>query len=190
MTQLKANIREAQGTGANRRLRREGFIPAVVYGDNQEPLSISVEHNAVFYELQKEKFHTTVLDLEIDGKNYPVLVRDFQMHPFKNAVQHIDFQVVDLEKPVRVKIPLHFVNGEVSPAVKLHGGRIARLATSVELLIKPKAIPEFLELDLKDLVGGQIMHISDIALPEGAVSVALKRGANPAVVSATGKARA
>ncbi len=185
---IKASSRDVHGTGASRRLRREGNIPAVVYGENQEALSISVEHKTIFYALQKEKFHTSVLKLDVDGKQMDVLVRDFQMHPFKPQVQHIDFQVVDLNKPVRVKVPLHLVNGEISPAVKLHGARVAQLATSVELLMKPADIPEYLELDLKDLVGGQILHISDVPLPEGAVSTSLRRGLNTAVAAA-GKKR-
>lgn len=185
---LTAQRRETQGTGASRRLRRDGNIPAVIYGDNQDPISITVEHKAMFYALQKERFHTAVHQLTLDGKELSVLVRDFQMHPYKPQVLHIDFQVVDLAKPVRVKVPLHLINGDISPAVKLHSNRISQLATTVELLIKPNEIPEFLELDLKDLVGGQILHVSDVPLPAGAVSTALHRGANPAVAAA-GKKR-
>ena len=185
---LNATRRDAQGTGASRRLRREGNIPAVIYGDNQDPISITVEHKTLFYALQKEKFHTSVLKLTLDGEEYSVLVRDFQMHAYKPQVMHIDFQVVDLAKPVRVKVPLHLINGDISPAVKLHSNRVSQLATTVELLIKPTEIPEYLELDLKDLVGGQIMHVSDVPLPAGAVSTALHRGANPAVAAA-GKKR-
>ena len=110
------------------------------------------------------------------------------MHAYKPQVMHIDFQVVDLAKPVRVKVPLHLINGDISPAVKLHSNSISQLATTVELLIKPTDIPEYLELDLKDLVGGQILHVSDVPLPAGAVSTALHRGANPAVAAA-GKKR-
>lgn len=184
---IKAAKREAQGTGASRRLRREGQTPAVIYGENQEPLSISVEQNPLFHALQKESFHTSVLKLELDGKTLDVLVRDFQMHPFKPAVQHIDFQVVEPNKPIRVKVPLHLVKAANSPAVKLHGGRIAQLANSIELLVKPNAIPASLELDLSQITGGQIMHLSDISLPEGAVSTAAKSGKNPPVAAATGK---
>ena len=185
---LTAQRRDTQGTGASRRLRREGNIPAVIYGDNQDPISITVEHKAMFYALQKEKFHTSVLKLNLDGKELDVLVRDFQMHPYKPQVLHMDFQVVDLAKPVRVKVPLHLINGDISPAVKLHSNRISQLATTVELLIKPTEIPEYLELDLKEIVGGQILHVSDVTLPAGAVSTALHRGANPAVAAA-GKKR-
>lgn len=184
---IKATRREVQGTGASRRLRREGYVPAVVYGENQDPFNVSVEQNTAFYGLQKEKFHTSILKLDVDGKAFDVLVRDFQMHPFKQQVQHIDFQIIDKKKPVRVKVPLHLINGEISPAVKLHSGRIAQLATSVELLVKANAIPEYLELDLKNIGGGQILHLSDVPLPKGAISTALRRGANPPVAAATGK---
>ncbi|MDO5686659.1 MAG: 50S ribosomal protein L25/general stress protein Ctc [Neisseria sp.] len=184
---IKASRRENQGTGASRRLRRTGNIPAVIYGDNQDAVSISIDQNTMFYGLKKESFHTSVLKLDLDGKVLDVLVRDFQMHPFKQQVQHIDFQIVEPNKPLRVKVPLHLINGDISPAVKLHSGRISQLATSVELLVKPDAIPARLELDLKNISGGQILHLSDVTLPEGAVSTAARRGANPPVAAATGK---
>lgn len=188
-TTIKASLRDTQGTGASRRLRHNGKIPAVIYGDDQKPLSISIEQNTAFYGLQKEAFHTTVHQLDIDGKIVNAIIRDFQMHPFKPQVQHVDFQIVQADKPIRMKIPLHLVNGPISPAVKLHGGRISQLASSVEVLVKPDAIPAVIELDLKDMVGGQIIHLSDLTLPENVVSTALKRGANPPVVSSTGKSK-
>lgn len=184
---IKAVKRETQGTGASRRLRRTGKIPAIVYGEGRDPLSVCIEQNPMFYALQKESFHTSLLKLDIDGEVVDVIVRDFQMHPYKQAVQHMDFQIVNKEKPIRVKVPLHLRGGEVSPAVKLQGCRIVQLANTVELLVLPEAIPAFLELDLSKINSGEIRHLSEITLPEGAVSVALKRGMNPAVASASGK---
>lgn len=186
---IKAGLREAQGTGASRRLRREGRIPAVLYGNEQEAQAITVEQNAMFYALQRENFHTSILQLEVDGKTYPVIVRDFQMHPFKPAVQHIDFQLIDEKKPLKIRVPLHLKNTEISPAVKLHGGRISQLASSVEIVALPKDIPAALELDMTQVVGGQILHLSDIALPENVKSTFLNRGVDLPVASASGKNR-
>ncbi len=187
--EVRASVREAQGTGASRRLRRAGQTPAVIYGDNQEPLAIAVDANALFHALNKEAFHSSILKVELDGKKIDVIVRDFQMHPFKPAVQHIDFQTIDLAKPVTVKVPLHLINVETSPAVKLHGGRISKLMSTVEVITSPASIPQFLELDMSKVVGGQILHISDVTMPEGCESVSLRREENLAVASATGKKR-
>ncbi len=187
--EVKASVREAQGTGASRRLRREGQTPAVIYGENQEPVVVSVDANALFHALNKEAFHSSVLKLDLDGKKIDVIVRDFQMHPFKPAVQHIDFQSVALDTPVKVKVPLHLVNSEISPAVKLHGGRIAKLMANIEIMTLPGNIPEFLELDMSKVIGGQILHISDVTLPEGCESTSLRRDENLAVASASGKKR-
>ena len=186
--QFKAEKRAEQGTGASRRLRREGRLPGIIYGAGEDAQPITMDHNELYHLMRKEVFHSSVLTVELDGKKENVILRDSQWHPYKPQVLHIDFQVVDLAKPVRVKVPLHLINGDISPAVKLHSNRISQLATTVELLIKPNEIPEFLELDLKDLVGGQILHVSDVPLPAGAVSTALHRGANPAVAAA-GKKR-
>ena len=106
---IEAQARELQGTGASRRLRREGKIPAVVYGDNQQPQAVSVDHKTVFYALEKEAFHTTIIKLVVDGKEQDVIVRDFQMHPFRTEVQHIDFQAVEAGKPLKIRVPLHIV---------------------------------------------------------------------------------
>ncbi|MBP6345425.1 50S ribosomal protein L25/general stress protein Ctc [Neisseriaceae bacterium CLB008] len=188
--EIKATLREEQGTGASRRLRREGKLPAVIYGDNQEAKAITVEHNAVFYALQNESFHSSVLKIELEGKTSEVIVRDFQMHPFKPAVQHIDFQVVNAKEEVKVRVPLHIVNADKSPAVKLQGGRISQLISMIEVIALPTAIPEFLDLDVLKAVGGQVLHISDIKFPEGVKSVALARDTDLAVASVSGKGRA
>lgn len=187
--EIQATVREAQGTGASRRLRREGKTPAVLYGDNQEPVAIAVDHKTVFYALEKESFHTALIKLTLDGKTQDVIVRDFQIHPFRQEVQHIDFQVVDADKPLRIRIPLHVVNAETSQAVKLQGGRVSLLNTTVEVVTLPKDIPASLELDCGSVVAGDILHLSDIKFPEGVESVALKRNSNLAVTTVTGKKR-
>ncbi|WP_037587158.1 50S ribosomal protein L25/general stress protein Ctc [Stenoxybacter acetivorans] len=187
--EIQAEVRQTQGTGASRRLRNAGKVPAVLYGEGTEPLAIAVEHRAMFYALEKESFHTALIALSIDGKIHNVIVRDFQMHPFKQQVQHIDFQVVDLNKPVKIRVPVHVLNAEISPAVKLQGGRVSLLANAVEVSALPKNMPESLVLDVAKVNAGDILHLSDIPFPEGVESVSLKRGDNLAIASASGKKR-
>ncbi|MDO4696273.1 MAG: 50S ribosomal protein L25/general stress protein Ctc [Neisseria sp.] len=187
--ELVAVLRDAQGTGASRRLRREGKTPAVVYGDNQEAVAVAVDHKTVFYALDKEAFHTSLIKLTLDGKTQDVIVRDFQVHPFRQEVQHIDFQVVDVNKPLKIRVPVHIVNAEKSHAVKLQSGRVSLLASGVEVIVDPKNIPAALELDCEKVVAGDILHLSDITYPEGVSSVALKRNSNLAIATVTGKKR-
>ena len=187
--EIQASVREAQGTGASRRLRREGQIPGILYGEGQEPVAIAVDHKTVFYALEKESFHTALIKLSLNGETKDVIVRDFQMHPFRREVQHIDFQAVKADQPVRIRVPLHIVNAENSQAVKLQGGRVSLLNTSVEVVALPVNIPAFLELDCASVVAGDILHLSDIKLPEGVESVSLKRNENLAVATVTGKKR-
>lgn len=185
--EIVATLRELQGTGASRRLRREGNVPAVVYGDEKDAVAITVEHKAVFYALQNEAFHSAVISLELDGKKQPVMVRDFQMHPFKPFVQHIDFQRVDLKKPVKTTVTIHLINADIAPAVKLQGNRVSQLMTMVEVVGLPAQIPAFIEVDLSTVVAGQIIHLSDLKLPKGVECALLKRGENLAIASVTGK---
>ena len=186
MTVIQATIREAQGTGASRRLRHDSKVPAVVYGLG-EAKSIVVDHKEMFYALQKEAFFTQVLKLSIDGKEQDVIVRDYQMHPVKRQVQHIDFQAVDLNQPLRMKLPIHVKNAEISKAVKLQSGRVSLLTTIVDCIVDPKNIPAGLVLDCANVVAGDILHLTDIAYPEGVQSIALKRNSNLAVATVTGK---
>lgn len=187
--EIQATVRDTWGTGASRRLRREGKTPAVLYGEGQDPVAISVDHKTVYYALEKESFHTALIKLTLDGKTQDVIMRDFQMHPFRQQVQHIDFQVVDAAKPLCIRVPLHIINAETSQAVKLQGGRVSLLNTTVEVLALPKNIPVALELDCGGVVAGDILHLSDIKFPEGVQSVALKRNADLAVATVTGKKR-
>lgn len=186
--ELQASKRELQGTGASRRLRRTGQVPAVVYGNDQDAVAVTVDHNTAFYAVQEEAFHSTVINLSLDGKAEPVIVRDFQMHPFKPQVMHIDFQRVDMKAKTSIKVALHFLNADVSPAVKLHGGRIAQQCTSVEVSALPAKLPTHIDVDLSQIRGGQNVHLSDLKLPEGVELVSLARGENLAVAAATGKA--
>lgn len=159
--------RTLQGTGASRRLRNAGQTPGIVYGGKSEPVNITLDHNALYHALKKEAFHASILDLEIDGKVEQVLLRDFQVHAYKQLVLHVDFQRVDASQKLTVKVPLHFINAETSPAVKLSGGVISHVATEVEITCLPKNLPEFIQVDLVTLDVGHSIHLADVKLPLG-----------------------
>jgi large subunit ribosomal protein L25 len=173
--------RSLQGTGASRRLRLSGKVPGIVYGAG-EPQMIELDHNALFFALKKEAFHSSVLEMEVAGKTSQVLLRDFQMHPWKQIVQHIDFQRVDATTRLRKKVPLHFSGEENSPAVKADKCLVNHVATDVEVECLATALPEFVSVDLSDLVKGKSLHVSDLKFPAGIKAV--RHGTqNPVVVS-------
>lgn len=188
--ELIAAKREELGTGASRRLRHAGKVPAVVYGGSQAAESVVLDHNVVFYALKEESFHSSILDLVIDGQKQAVLLRDFQNHPYKQQVMHIDFQRVDLSEKIHVKVQLHFVNGDVSEAVKLQGSKISHIVTEVDVRALPGNLPKFIEVDLSSIKAGQTIHLSDLKLPEGVEITALVRGDNAAIASASSVAGA
>ena len=175
--------RELQGSGASRRLRNSGQTPGIIYGGTEAPVTISLDHNALYHALKKEAFHSSILDLEIDGKVQKVLLRDFQMHAFKQLVLHADFQRVDSSKPIHTKVTLHFVNAEISPAVKLSSAVISHVLNEVEVSCLPGQLPEFIEVDLSKLEAGQSIHTGDLVLPEGVT--ALTHGQNLTVVTSS-----
>ena len=173
--------RSLQGTGASRRLRLAGKVPGIVYGSG-EPQTIELDHNALYFALKKEAFHSSVLEMDLGGKVSQVLLRDFQMHPYKQIVQHIDFQRVDANTRLRKKVPLHFANEENSPAVKVDKCLVNHVATIVEVECLATALPEFIDVDLGDLVKGKSLHVSDLKFPAGIKAV--RHGTqNPVVVS-------
>lgn len=180
-----AQTRVEQGTGASRRLRRAGKLPGVVYG-RKEAVSITLDHNTLFYALKKEAFHGAVLSLVLDGKAEPVLLRDAQMHPFKPQVLHVDFQRIDVDTPIETKISLHFLGQENSPAVKLDGALVSHVLTEVEIRALPANLPAFIEVDLSNLRGGQSVHLSDLVLPQGVELVEVLRGHDGVVAHASG----
>ncbi|MDY7577847.1 50S ribosomal protein L25/general stress protein Ctc [Herbaspirillum sp. RTI4] len=166
-----AFTRTAQGTGASRRLRIAGQTPGIVYGGTSAPVSIALDHNALYHALKKETFHSSILDLEIEGKSEQVLLRDFQVHAFKQLVLHIDFQRVDASQKIHVKVPLHFINAEISPAVKLSAGIISHVVTELEISCLPKDLPEFITVDLAALEVGHSIHLPSITLPAGVTAI-------------------
>ncbi len=173
--------RTKQGTGASRRLRITGRTPGIVYGGAVEPLQIEVDHNALWHALKKEAFHATVLDMEFNGAEHKVLLRDVQVHPFKQLILHIDFQRVDATTKLHMKVPLHYSGDENSPAVKTDGCIANHVVTEIDVLCLPSDLPEFIAVDLSGLKKGSSLHLSDIVLPKGVTSV--KRGNNPVLVS-------
>ncbi|PXW29329.1 50S ribosomal protein L25/general stress protein Ctc [Paraburkholderia caballeronis] len=177
--------RNLQGTGASRRLRNAGKTPAIVYGVGAEPQLIELDHNALWHALKKEVFHSSILELEVGGKSQQVLLRDVQYHPFRQLVLHVDFQRVDPNKPIHTKVPLHFMNQESNPAVKLSSAIISHVVNEIEVACLPGSLPEFLEVDLAKIEAGQSLHAKDIALPAGVSLIAHVEAENPVIASAT-----
>ena len=173
--------RTQQGTGASRRLRNTGKVPGIVYGAG-EPALIELDHNALFFALKKEAFHSSLLDMELAGATQQVLLRDFQMHPYKPLVLHIDFQRVDATTKVTKKVPLHFVNEENSPAVKTDKCLVNHVVTELLIQCLASQLPEFVTVDLGELNKGQSLHVSDIKLPPG-TKVVTHGKPNPVIVS-------
>lgn len=166
-----AFVRKEQGTGASRRLRNAGQTPGIVYGGSEAPVSISLDHNALYHALKKETFHSSILDLEIDGAVQKVLLRDFQVHAYKQLVLHADFQRIDAKQAIHVKVPLHFINADVAPAVKLSGAIISHVIADLDITCLPADLPEFVEVDLTNIEVGHSIHLADLKLPKGVTAV-------------------
>jgi large subunit ribosomal protein L25 len=180
-----ATTRSAQGSGASRRLRRSGKVPGIVYGGTATPTTIEIDHNPLYHSLRVEAFHASILDMEIDGKTEKVLLRDVQWHAYKPQVMHIDFQRVAADQKIHVKVPLHFVNQDISPAVKLSAAIVSHVQSEIDVTCLPGALPEFIEVDLSGLTAGHPIHLADVKLPEGVTAVQAKE--NPVLVVATVK---
>ena len=174
--------RAKQGTGASRRLRIAGRTPGIVYGGTTEAQQIEIDHNALWHTLKKEAFHSTVLDMEIDGKVSKVLLRDVQMHPFKQLILHIDFQRVDANTKLHMKVPLHYSGDENSPAVKTEGCIANHVVTEIEVMCLPADLPEFIAVDLSVLKKGASLHLADVVMPKGVTAVTHGKN-NPVLVS-------
>ena len=176
MIELNATRRDDTGKGASRRLRRARKLPAIVYGGKKEPMAITLEQKDVLHELDNEDFYAQVLSLNIDGEKEDVLLRDIQHHPYKIDILHVDFVRIDADHVVHVHTPLHFVGEENSPGVKQEGGVVSHILNEVEMECLPKNIPQFIEVDLSEMHVGDIIHLSDLKLPEGVQVLALKQG--------------
>jgi large subunit ribosomal protein L25 len=180
--EINARKREAQGTGASRRLRRMGKVPGIIYGGDKNAVNIEMEHQDLFLNLRNEKFHASILTLALDGTKEQVLLRAVNMHPFKAQVQHIDFQRVSKDKKIHMKVPLHFVNAEKSPGVKEQGGVVNHVMNELDIVCFPDDLPEFVEVDLSGLAVGNSVHARQLALPKG-VELSLNKNEDPVVAT-------
>ena len=180
--EINARKREAQGTGASRRLRRSGSVPGIVYGGEKGAVTIELNHKELYQHLTNERFHASILTLKLDGTAEEVLLRAFNMHPFKGHVQHIDFQRVAKDRKIHMKVPLHFVNADKSPGVKEQGGVPNHVFNELDITCLPDDLPEFIEVDMGHLTIGHSIHVTDLILPKG-VEAVLHRGENPAVAT-------
>ena len=180
--EFNATKRDVQGSSASRRLRRAGRVPGVIYGAGKSAVSFDVDHNEIYQCLRKEAFHASVVTANLDGAKEQVLLRDVQLHAYKPLVLHVDFQRVDANTEIHTKVPLHFVNGEVCPGVKLQGGIVSHVITEVDVACLPKALPEFIEVDLTTLEMGHSLHVNDLKLPAG-VRIVQHGSGNPVVAA-------
>jgi large subunit ribosomal protein L25 len=181
--EVVAQTRKVQGRGASRRLRHAGKVPGILYGGKSEPVNLELDQNDLFHQLRDEKFHASILTLALDGAKQQVLLRAVNMHPWKAEVQHIDFQRVAADQKIHIKVPLHFVNAEKSPAIKEQGGLITHVLNDIEIRCLPADLPEFVQVDLSSISIGHSIHIRDLAMPKG-VELALGGNENPTVASA------
>jgi len=180
--EISANRRDTQGTGASRRLRRAGKVPGIVYGGDAQPVNIELNHKDLLKNLHTEAFHASILSLKMEGRTEQVLLRTFNMHPFKAEVQHVDFQRVSKDKKIHMKVPLHFINADKSPGVKQQGGVASHVMNELNIACLPDDLPEFVEVDMGELAVGGSIHAKDIKLPKG-VEAILHRGENPVVAT-------
>ena len=181
-----ANARTLQGTGASRRLRRAGTVPGIVYGGEAAPVAIETNHNDLLLKMKKEAFYSSVINMVIDGKKEQVLLRDYQTHAYKQLILHVDFQRVDATHELHIKVPLHFVNEETAPGVKLSSGLVNHVITELDVQCLAKDLPEFIEVDLGALKVGDSIHLSQLNLPKG-VKLAHHGADDSVVVGIVGK---
>ena len=181
--EVNAVSRSVQGTGASRRLRRSGKLPGILYGANQDAQVIELDHSAIMLQLRHEAFHASILTMNIDGTKQNVLLRDIQMHPWKREVLHIDFQRVDAKQKIHMRVPLHFINAELAPGVKLGGGIVNHVISELEVSCLPADLPEFVNVDVAELELGHSVHLSELKLPSGVESAQLGRGDDAVVAT-------
>ena len=181
--EINAKNRESKGTGASRRLRHSGKVPGVLYGGKSDSISIELDSKELFMQFKHEAFHASILTLNLDGKKEQVLLRDFQMHPVRNNIQHIDLQRIDENKKLSVKIPFHFLNEEIAPGVKLEGGIVSHIMVEADILCLPKDLPTYIEVDLINLSIGDSIHLSEVKIPEGVELTSLSEENDPIITS-------
>ena len=181
--ELTAEFREEQGKGASRRLRHSGRVPAILYGGKREPRALSLDHTKLQLALENEKFYSSIMDLKVGEQTQAAILRDVQRHPWKNQIVHVDLQRVYENETIRLSVPLHFSGAAGAPGVKTEGGMMSHLRNELTVECLPKDLPEFLDVDVSGLHLNQSLHLSDIKLPAGVVSVELAAGKNPSIVA-------
>ena len=164
---LIAEMRDDRGKGASRRLRRQGKVPAIIYGAGREPRALMFDHNKVLRELENASFYSSILTIKVGDESRAAIVKDIQRHPAKKIILHIDFQRIVEDEKIRMQIPIHFLGEEDAIGVKIGGGSVSRLMTELEVSCLPKDLPEFLEVDISELELDQMLHVSNISLPKG-----------------------
>ena len=181
--EINATSRKTQGTGASRRLRIAGRVPGILYGGSEKPMAIDIDHNEIFHKLRAEAFHASILTMKLDGADLEVLLRDVQRHPFRLIVNHVDFQRIDANTKIHMKVPLHFTNADVAPGVKLAGGLVSHVMNEIDIVCLPKDLPEFIQVDLSNLASGHSLHVKELPLPAGVEIVAKVKMENPVVAT-------
>ena len=180
---ISAELRDVQGTGASRRLRHAGKVPAILYGSGKDTAMLTLSHNSLYHNLEDESFHSSILTVEINGKKEKAILRDVQMHAFKQLIMHIDLQRVSAKDKIHMNVPFHFSGGEEAPGVKVEGGIVSHLVTELDIVCLPDDLPEFIAVDISALNLGDSIHLSEITLPKGVESSALSHGDDLAVVT-------
>ena len=175
--------RAMQGTGASRRLRNSGRTPAIVYGGSAEIQKVELDHNNLWHALKKEVFHSSILDMELNGQTTQVVLRDVQYHPYKQLVLHVDFQRVDDKTKLHLKVPVHYTGADESPAVKTDSCTISTIVNELDVTCMPSDLPEFITVDLSELKKGSSVHLKDVKFPRGVTPVKRGSNKNPALIS-------
>ena len=181
--EINAKERKSKGTGASRRLRHEGTTPGILYGGVKDAISLEIDTKELFMQFRHEAFHASILTLNLEGKKESVILRDFQMHPVRNNIQHIDFQRINENEKISVKVPFHFINEETAPGVKLEGGLVSHIMTEIDISCLPKDLPQYIEVDLGELAMGESIHLSEVTVPEGVELTSLTDENDPAITS-------
>jgi len=181
--EVTAYLRAQQGSGASRRLRVKGRVPGILYGAGKPAESVEFDQQELLQHLKREAFHASILDLTVNGQKEQVLLRDYQMHPWRRQVLHVDFQRVDKNRKIHMRVPLHFTNADICVGVKTGGGVVQHALNDIEIQCLPDDLPEYIEVDLKDLDLNQLLHVADLVLPKGVEPVNKLKQDNPAVVS-------
>ncbi|MDH4133588.1 MAG: 50S ribosomal protein L25/general stress protein Ctc [Gammaproteobacteria bacterium] len=181
--ELNADLRDVKGKGASRRLRRDGKVPAVMYGAGKEPVMLTLDHNTLYHQVKNEAFYSSILTVKAGKDTEQAVLRDIQMHPYKPRIAHLDLQRISATEKLHMRVPLHFINQDTAPGVKQQGGIVTHLMSEVDITCLPKDLPEFLTVDMGGLSLNQAVHLSDLKLPEGVTITSFAHGGGDLAVA-------